>query len=93
MFKKIDKNASGTLTKSEIRKGFDMFGKPISDEQINAIFDAVDSNHNGKINYTEFLIAASDAESLHQTKNLEIAFKAFAGDNGRVNCKSINEFV
>lgn len=59
-----------------------MFGIDIDDKELTKLFAAVDTAKNGFINYTEFLIAATEQDNLMCTNNLEAAFKKFSNDEG-----------
>lgn len=82
VFRSLDKNQNGMLNKSEVRQGYEMFGMVIDDDQLEKLFLAVDTAKNGHINYTEFLIAASEQDNLMCTNNLEAAFAKFSDENG-----------
>lgn len=45
VFKKIDKNSDGKLSKEEVKEGYSVhYGRLISDEEIDRMFDAVDTD-------------------------------------------------
>jgi calcium-dependent protein kinase len=59
IFKAIDKNGDGKLSKEEIYEGYDLFfGKNLDKNDIEKMFDAVDIDQSGFIDYSEFVIAA-----------------------------------
>lgn len=41
----------GFITRSELRTAFQRMGRPLNDQEINAIFKHVDTNNDGKINF------------------------------------------
>lgn len=54
----MDKNNDGLLTKEEIENGFKQFQEYFhGDYDIDKIFNSVDLDGNGKINYSEFITA------------------------------------
>ena len=58
IFKAIDKDGDGKLSKSEIMAGYErFFGKNLNNEDVDKIFDCVDMNKNNFIDYSEFVIA------------------------------------
>ena len=47
------------------------------DEEVDRIFDLVDTNGNGVIDYSEFISSAANVNQLISEKQLKAAFKAF----------------
>jgi calcium-dependent protein kinase len=56
------------------------FGRPLTDKELNAIFSAVNTSKTGAINYSEFLVACADKDSLLNNERLTAAFKMFDKD-------------
>eukprot|EP01043_Picozoa_sp_COSAG02_P040142 COSAG02_NODE_3225_length_7146_cov_8.818079_1_plen_2219_part_10 len=54
-FKEFDINGDGLLTREEIRKGFARLGEDMNDADLERFMALADSNHDGKIDYTEFV--------------------------------------
>jgi len=82
VFKKIDLNGDGKLSKDEIRDGYALhYGRQISDKEIDFMFDAVDTDQSGYIDYTEFVVASANEKALLSTERLTSAFKMFDKDN------------
>ena len=78
-FHALDKDNSGTLEMSEIREAF--AGMNIPAAELNQIFENIDLNHDGEINYTEFLAVTVDRKKAVTTNNLLFAFHHFDIDN------------
>ncbi|CAD8151314.1 unnamed protein product [Paramecium pentaurelia] len=71
-FEAIDDNKDGKITKSELKKFL------TSEKQrtlTDKIFQILDSNQNGYIEFHEFLLASCDTDKLVNKENLEILFK------------------
>ena len=61
VFKCMDKEGLGYLTKKQIKDGFEELSQTkISDAEVAELFSAVDQNGSGKIEYTEFIVACLD---------------------------------
>jgi calcium-dependent protein kinase len=58
IFKAIDVDGDGTLSKEEVLQGYENhFGVPITEEQVDEMFAKIDLDGNGAIDYTEFVMA------------------------------------
>ena len=66
LFNQIDKNGDGKISKDELFNGLQPYKKDISDEQlrkqVDIIFNNIDSDHNGYLEYEEFVRAAIDKD-------------------------------
>ena len=56
----LDKNKDGTLTLEEMKEGIEELKQSSIDIDIEEIFKSIDTEHSGKIDYTEFLAAPMD---------------------------------
>jgi Ca2+-binding EF-hand superfamily protein len=54
VFKKFDLNNSNYITVNELKKILSNFGKNFTDSQISDLISSVDSDRDGKLNFTEF---------------------------------------
>lgn len=71
IFKSIDKNGDGHLSKEEILEGYeDHFGVPISEEDVDRMFRNIDVDGNGTIDYTEFVMATMNEKNLNSNDKL-----------------------
>ncbi len=93
IFSAMDENNDGMLSKEEISKGYEKhFGVQIEDEEVDKIFDAIDTDGSGAIDYSEFLMATMNESQLLSKENLKRAFKMFDKDNsGTISRDEIRE--
>ena len=95
LFNKIDKNGDGQISKEELSKGLENFikisGKEL-ENKVNIIFSNIDMNHNGYIEYEEFIRAAVDKEYFLSDNFLRYAFNYFDRDkNGQISFNEIKQ--
>lgn len=103
IFNSIDKNRDGVLTLKEIKEGI-IFLQSNSKEKskevelflkgYEQIFDSVDLDRNGQINYSEFLAASIDHKKITKKEMIYDAFRAFDSNHeGRISLKDLTEIV
>jgi calcium-dependent protein kinase len=93
MFKQLDKDGDGNLSKQEILEGYEeVFGVPISEEDVDAMFNQIDVDGSGTIDYTEFVMATMKQEEMLSNTRLEQAFKMFDVDgSGSISVDEIKD--
>lgn len=82
LFEAVDDDKNGTLSFEEIKK---ILKKHLSSEDyddfVTLINEKLDSNSNGRIDYSEFLDLTIEHKKLLSRNNLEITFKKMDIDN------------
>jgi Ca2+-binding EF-hand superfamily protein len=92
LFKGLDKNGDGTLSKDEIEEGYDALGIP-APAILNELLKKLDKG-NGIINYIQFLISTQDWSKLSQMKDLETTFKIYdKGGDGTLSLEELKEAI
>ena len=85
VFKAFDKNGDGKLSMQEVKEGYlEHYGKVMSDEEVEQMFAAVDTDKSGFIDYSEFVVAAMNENQLTTNEKLAAAFKMFDKDGSGV---------
>ena len=83
IFKLIDENSDGVLTLEEIKKGIKhcKFNCKIDENNIIQLFNEMDIDKNGLINYTEFVSALMDFEKSVKKEHLIACFQNYDEDH------------
>ena len=95
LFNKIDINGDGQISKEELYIGLKDFlelsGKELK-KKVDIIFNNIDTDHNGFIEYEEFIRAAIDKNYFLSTNYLRFAFDYFDIDkNGSISFDEIEQ--
>lgn len=91
VFKSLDTTGTGKLSKQDVKVGFEnLCNRKISESEINKLFSACDTDGSGKLEFTEFIVAATDKTDLLSDNNLECAFRMLDKDgSGSISKKDI----
>ncbi|XP_022835305.1 calcium-binding protein E63-1 isoform X1 [Spodoptera litura] len=54
-FKVFDRDDNGYITRDELRAALEMIGEPVTDAQLNQVLALGDIDHDGRIDYEEFV--------------------------------------
>jgi len=54
-FKEFDKDGNGKISCNELKHIMQVMGEKLTNEEIKEIFDHADLNHDGEIDYEEFV--------------------------------------
>lgn len=83
VFKAMDTNGDGKLSREELLNQFSGTMGDAAVEEVDRIMAEVDSDHNGYIDYTEFLKATLDVRTIMSTENMRRAFDLFDKDGSQ----------
>ena len=87
-------NKNFLITKENFAKSIKEVSDNYTDEEINNLFDKLDDNKSGIIEYEEIVRGFSDREKLLNEKNMRQAFNFFDKDkNGTISWAEISEVV
>lgn len=77
----MDLDGDGKLSKDEIRQGYgEHFGRAMAEDEVDELFDRIDVDGTGAIEYSEFVVASMHEKSLLTDEKLMSAFKTFDKD-------------
>lgn len=82
IFKSLDKNDNGSLSKAELIEGYkQVFPDSSADpheieEEVNKIFDQIDIDGSGEVDYSEFILATTTRQKLISKERVKLAFDA-----------------
>jgi len=81
-FKMLDENGDGRITKKELLKGLKLHNPTldITKDTIDYIFNSIDSDKNGYLEYEEFTRVLIDKKNLMTNEILKFAFNFFDND-------------
>lgn len=94
IFIKLDTNNDGFLQYDELLQGYnEMYGEDCK-EEVDRIFSQVDVDHSGEIDFTEFVSATVNKDTLMQDEKLRAAFNYFDRDGcGHLKVSEIKEVL
>eukprot|EP00406_Dinophysis_acuminata_P042731 CAMPEP_0179312002 /NCGR_PEP_ID=MMETSP0797-20121207/53004_1 /TAXON_ID=47934 /ORGANISM="Dinophysis acuminata, Strain DAEP01" /LENGTH=495 /DNA_ID=CAMNT_0021021847 /DNA_START=24 /DNA_END=1511 /DNA_ORIENTATION=- len=94
LFKALDKNGDGMLSAAELEAGIKSAGIAHISDDLQHIFQDLDTDHSGTIDYSEFLAAALDQHHYFQEDVCWSAFCAFDTDgNGKISKEELLEVL
>ena len=95
VFREIDKDGDGVIEKEELISVFNSNTRSsLSEGEIQKILELVDTNGSGQIDFTQFLVAASNEEKMLEEKRLENAFDYLDADHsGFITIEEVKAFL
>ena len=92
VFQKLDKDCDARLLPNEFQQAFTEYVPGVSQSEVENLFNLVDTNKNGKIEFSEFVAAGANRNKLLTDGNLNEGFKYFDKDNnGYIDLDEIKE--
>lgn len=90
----MDKNGDGKLSKEELKNGYaEVFGE-VSDEELEQVIKVADTDQSGYVDYTEFVAATMNTQTLLSKEKLEMCFKMFDQDgSGKISADELKEIL
>lgn len=95
VFKSLDKDGDGTITKEELVEGLKRAGDKFffTDRQIDQVFKELDLNDTKAIDFSEFLVANYNYQSKLNNKKLRELFDQIDEDkNGQISADELTKF-
>ena len=89
----MDKDNKSIITKEAVKQYLDEIDVDITDEDLKQIFDSIDGNGNGFIEYQEFIRNACDIKTLISESNLKNVFHVIFDDKDIMSREDIKKFV
>ncbi len=93
VFRYLDKDNKSIITKEAIKQCLQEINVRISDEKLQEIFDDIDEDGSGLIEYQEFIRNACDIRKLMTESNLKNVFHTICGDRDIMTGEDIKKFV
>lgn len=97
LFKSLDTDNSGTLSRNELIQGFsNLYSEEIEDieGEVDKIMRQVDTDGSGEIDYSEFVAASLNKNKMLSRERLEAAFKAFDVDgSGTISADELKSIL
>jgi calcium-dependent protein kinase len=95
LFQAFDKNGDGVLTKEEIYEGYkSILGEVEASKEVERIMNDVDIDKSGTIDYNEFVLAATNRQTILNKEKLEATFRMFDKDgSGTISSEEIRSFL
>eukprot|EP01017_Pseudomicrothorax_dubius_P024218 TRINITY_DN2577_c0_g1_i2.p2 TRINITY_DN2577_c0_g1~~TRINITY_DN2577_c0_g1_i2.p2 ORF type:complete len:342 (+),score=75.02 TRINITY_DN2577_c0_g1_i2:576-1601(+) len=90
-FRALDLNGDGLLSREELIEGYKkIMNAAQAEEEVTRVLSTVDTNNSGHIDYSEWVTATINRQSLLSKQRLEAAFKMFDLDgNGYISIEEL----
>ena len=89
-FKKLDKNNDGVLSKDELLEGLRNIDQNINDSDVERILSEIDNNKNNTLDYTEFVVAATNRNEILSNDKIKNCFQIIDSDrSGKISIQEL----
>ena len=93
VFRYLDKDGKGIITKDIMKKSLEEIGIDITDENLQKVFDDIDEDGSSFIEYQEFIRNTCDINKLINEPNLKNVFHVICGEKELMTGLDIKNFV
>ena len=93
VFRYLDKDGKGMITKDIMKKSLEEIGVDITDEDLQKVFDEIDEDGSSFIEYQEFIRNTCDINKLINEPNLKNVFHVICGEKELMTGRDIKNFV
>jgi len=93
VFRYLDKDGKGMITKDIMKKSLEEIGIDITDEDLQKVFDDIDEDGSSFIEYQEFIRNTCDINKLINEPNLKNVFHVICGEKELMTGQDIKNFV
>ena len=93
LFKSLDENSDGVLSIEEIKKGVEQSKFGAKGDNIVKIFEEMDIDKNGLINYTEFISALMDYDKIKENQILACFNSYDTDESGKISFKEFCDMI
>lgn len=94
-FKALDSNGDGRLSRAELISGYSRTMPDIEVEAlVHKVIESCDADGSGYIDYSEFILASMNHQTLLSKQNLQAAFDAFDKDkSGKISIAELKDML
>ena len=94
IFKQIDKNGDGTISLEELKFALESQKEKATLVELKKLMDCIDSDHNGTINYTEFIAGCLEQSTIAREDNMMMAFRMLdINSDGKVSREELRHLL
>ncbi|CAG9335309.1 unnamed protein product [Blepharisma stoltei] len=93
-FHELDRQRTGFITAEDIQACMEKSNLQLAKEEFNSLLEKIEFIGKGKLNYTQFLIAAADRKKIIDEENTWMTFRYFDIDaDGKINMSDLKSAI